>query len=472
MKKLRPQIQHAKTSYIVSASLVKGCYRHIRISAAETLERLHSAILEAFGFEDGHAHAFFLDNRMWSDADSYFSEGIEDAERQTGDYALCEVGLRPGMSFKYVFDFGDEWAFQLKLLRVLEEPTDIPQVIRSVGEAPSQYAEGGGEDLALMEIFSPELLKELYKALALPSETMELLHRYFDAFASLYGILPLRKALEIYNRQNPAIDERAFALFSSIVRHEEHRYAILGPCDLYADAIEEDDPLDREIVEESVLVGEDAYPAMKAAQKGKPYYIPPKAELLRYVDDRYYERNPSFIALRDFLRDHMKQHAERAEDIAGELQLHASMAESNMQIIIDDMERMGLEFRGIDDLRPFMTLFTEMSNNTRMQINRGHTPNELGGKSGPPREIRLGPGIAEAVRRGDMNIDELRKGVMQMNFPNADLQISYLKELTRIERETAGERMPPATEAREKIGRNDPCPCGSGKKYKKCCGQN
>ena len=22
----------------------------------------------------------------------------------------------------------------------------------------------------------------------------------------------------------------------------------------------------------------------------------------------------------------------------------------------------------------------------------------------------------------------------------------------------------------EKIGRNDPCPCGSGKKYKKCCG--
>ncbi len=23
----------------------------------------------------------------------------------------------------------------------------------------------------------------------------------------------------------------------------------------------------------------------------------------------------------------------------------------------------------------------------------------------------------------------------------------------------------------KKIGRNDPCPCGSGKKYKKCCGK-
>jgi len=25
--------------------------------------------------------------------------------------------------------------------------------------------------------------------------------------------------------------------------------------------------------------------------------------------------------------------------------------------------------------------------------------------------------------------------------------------------------------AEKKIGRNDPCPCGSGKKHKKCCGK-
>ena len=28
----------------------------------------------------------------------------------------------------------------------------------------------------------------------------------------------------------------------------------------------------------------------------------------------------------------------------------------------------------------------------------------------------------------------------------------------------------PATLARPKVGRNDPCACGSGKKFKKCCG--
>ncbi len=37
-----------------------------------------------------------------------------------------------------------------------------------------------------------------------------------------------------------------------------------------------------------------------------------------------------------------------------------------------------------------------------------------------------------------------------------------------------GEPLPkPETYKREapKVGRNDPCPCGSGKKYKKCCGK-
>jgi preprotein translocase subunit SecA len=35
----------------------------------------------------------------------------------------------------------------------------------------------------------------------------------------------------------------------------------------------------------------------------------------------------------------------------------------------------------------------------------------------------------------------------------------------------AGGSAPAAPAALKKIGRNDPCPCGSGKKYKKCCGK-
>lgn len=36
----------------------------------------------------------------------------------------------------------------------------------------------------------------------------------------------------------------------------------------------------------------------------------------------------------------------------------------------------------------------------------------------------------------------------------------------------AVKKRPVVKKAAEKIGRNDPCPCGSGKKYKKCCGAN
>lgn len=31
---------------------------------------------------------------------------------------------------------------------------------------------------------------------------------------------------------------------------------------------------------------------------------------------------------------------------------------------------------------------------------------------------------------------------------------------------------PPKPLISQKVGRNEPCPCGSGKKYKKCCGLN
>jgi hypothetical protein len=30
-------------------------------------------------------------------------------------------------------------------------------------------------------------------------------------------------------------------------------------------------------------------------------------------------------------------------------------------------------------------------------------------------------------------------------------------------------RMSPVLKSEERVGRNDPCPCGSGKKFKKCC---
>ena len=59
-----------------------------------------------------------------------------------------------------------------------------------------------------------------------------------------------------------------------------------------------------------------------------------------------------------------------------------------------------------------------------------------------------------------------------------DLEESFQRrkrrELEQARMAGAGDRQPVQRVVRTsaKIGRNDPCPCGSGKKYKKCCGVN
>ena len=54
------------------------------------------------------------------------------------------------------------------------------------------------------------------------------------------------------------------------------------------------------------------------------------------------------------------------------------------------------------------------------------------------------------------------------NLPEWDLIFSAeKKKALYLEQKKSGTIVKP-----KKIGRNDPCPCGSGKKYKYCCGRN
>lgn len=132
---------HEIHSYVISVSCGIGCYRHIQISENSTLFELHTAILDAFEFDDDHAHAFFMDNKIWSNVDAYFSEGLDDTDRYTCDYKLYQINLSVGKQFKYVFDFGDEWLFQCKVLRMVNGDTEIPLIKRSKGEPPQQYGD-------------------------------------------------------------------------------------------------------------------------------------------------------------------------------------------------------------------------------------------------------------------------------------------------------------------------------------------
>ncbi|MDE2009933.1 MAG: preprotein translocase subunit SecA [Candidatus Omnitrophica bacterium] len=61
----------------------------------------------------------------------------------------------------------------------------------------------------------------------------------------------------------------------------------------------------------------------------------------------------------------------------------------------------------------------------------------------------------------------------QPGIPTPVAPAQAVLEETQVPRQITTARQPaatPAVRSADKVGRNDPCPCGSGKKYKKCCG--
>jgi tetratricopeptide (TPR) repeat protein len=62
-----------------------------------------------------------------------------------------------------------------------------------------------------------------------------------------------------------------------------------------------------------------------------------------------------------------------------------------------------------------------------------------------------------------------------VDFGDEGLPLSELPRLTELLRASSasatGGKQKVGQKAGQKVGRNDPCTCGSGKKYKKCCGQ-
>lgn len=71
---------------------------------------------------------------------------------------------------------------------------------------------------------------------------------------------------------------------------------------------------------------------------------------------------------------------------------------------------------------------------------------------------------------------QLRKDSIKLD-PIAEQNLKYQQERSQMERsqlrtnQPGGEVKAQPVVKPEKIGRNEPCPCGSGKKYKKCCGR-
>ncbi|WP_028593258.1 YecA family protein [Paenibacillus assamensis] len=155
--------------------------------------------------------------------------------------------------------------------------------------------------------------------------------------------------------------------------------------------------------------------------KAKPYYMPEKEIFVQYAASDYYEITPQLLRLKRFIQKELRQNEENADYIIDDIQLVCSM-ELPMQEAIDEITRRGIDFKNYDQVKKVASLVMDVYNHTRLWSNRGHTPVEL---------------------RALSNRDDVAASSGSKQHANVF-----------------------------KIGRNEPCVCGSGKKHKKCCGSS
>lgn len=111
---------------------------------------LGEAIPLAFGFTDPHLWSFFLSGKAWDRRTQYALDSSlgavgEPGARAARRVAIGEVpfpGVRGTKEFLFLFDYGDEWRFRVKLLRTtdaLSPDAAYPRVVAQEGKAPPQY---------------------------------------------------------------------------------------------------------------------------------------------------------------------------------------------------------------------------------------------------------------------------------------------------------------------------------------------
>jgi hypothetical protein len=240
---------------------------------------------------------------------------------------------------------------------------------------------------------------------------LQQIHGYVSAFANLYGAYRAEHLIRTFNEQNelPLSDEEFMdALNRFMLRDQNFDFWPGGY--IVAESIESEEELD-ELLEK---------------RAGKAFYVPERQELLEYRDSGYFEWTPQLERLKQFFGTELQLGSRIVEAAVDDLQL-ACFMESSLGDIVNSVQRFGIEFDNKQQVERFVAVVTDVYNNTRMWSNGGHTPAELGRRNKP-----------EVVRAASTI----------HYFPQKKQQVTVTK-----------------------VGRNDPCPCGSGLKYKKCCGK-
>ncbi|MBT2655595.1 SEC-C domain-containing protein [Bacillus sp. ISL-18] len=148
-----------------------------------------------------------------------------------------------------------------------------------------------------------------------------------------------------------------------------------------------------------------------------------KQQLLRAGEPGYIERNDSYLQFVHFLTQNFEMSRQEADEIVEEC-LYAANLDESLNHIFQFLESR-IEIENIEMVKACMDKIVNLVNNTKQWFLKGYSPRELSSANE-------------------------QESLQTFSNPKQNM-IDFT--------------------TRPKVGRNDPCPCGSNKKFKKCCGK-
>ena len=214
-----------------------------------------------------------------------------------------------------------------------------------------------------------------------------------------------------------------------------------------------------------VLLKENLYRRIEDRQRDVECYIPTEEEIISYGSHSYPDCEKSYVRFWEFLHKKMKL----TEMMCDDLCMEAFRTLTTGGLLSDYMDILNEEeivFESDAQVNEFAQLFMTLNNHTRMFELRGHTPLEVRSLLEKPLQGKK-PAI---VPMSSMAADLLREGSEQISKAGFILDLdSGADEIPMIGFPNGMNGQP--VRAVKKVYPNDPCPCGNGKKYKKCCGR-
>lgn len=327
----------------------------------------------------------------------------------------------------------------------------------------------------------PDEMKEIW--MSLPETALKMFDTaclYTAAAANLYGVIPLSDLVKLMRRYDTP--DRSETVPVSIAALTDVEILLKINMRSLDDSGFQLFPDERSgelyiVSERYLLYMEEMFPDAEnygdfnySKIKDKPRYFPSKSEFLKYADPHYYEQTPESAALRTYIKKKFgkqldkyvklqnKKYEGLYEPVTPESDLDDIMETLHDLFASGDVDFEDMAYSlftrniHISDSIELYKYINAAREHTRAWYNKGYPA----GEELHFTEMNSNTGTQKYQWVHD-NIDSLTPGPAEDKpaeiLPMPEIQMHGDIDIT------------------DKTGRNDLCPCGSGKKYKKCCGR-